>query len=196
MSIVIAVKGRIARKHGPFERSNGLGHKLDVDLVRAPRLPEEHYVFGVRQHALHNSVERVRHFDRIGHRSLGLLFETGGTAIPELQSAVSGIDYRGRVASAGLFAHADRDRAFIGKGKLRRMAGRAGDRAIYGELRVVVKPAAQSNRVFRRRIVRRNRHWREAKRGFDLHGLARRQDRAGRRLGASPPTPVRSNRHR
>ena len=196
MSIVIAVKGRIARKHGPFERSNGLGHKLDVDLVRAPRLPEEHYVFGVRQHALHNSVERVRHFDRIRHRSLRLLFQAGGAAIPELQGVVGRIDHRRRVPGAGLAANAVRDLVFIRKAKLRRMARRARNRAIHRKLWVVIEPPPQRNRVLGRRITRRYRHRRQAQRSLDLNRLPHRQHRTTRRrLSACLHTEVRRNRH-
>src|ERR1035437_7807363 len=169
MSIVKAVKGRIACEHSAFERSNGLGDKVNVDLVRTPGFLKELYVFWVRLDALRDSVERVCHFDRIGHGSLGLLLETRGTAIPELQGVVGGIDYCGRVASACFFADADRDLVFIGKSKLRCMAGRTGDRAIHGELRVVIKPATESNGVFARGITRRDRYRREAKRSLDLN---------------------------
>src|ERR1019366_5442824 len=106
MSIVNTVKGRIASNHRTFERSNGLCDQVNVDLVRPPRSLKERNVLRVRLHALHNSVKRVGHFDRIGHWPLSLLFETGGAAIPELQSVVGGIDHRGRVASSCFLADA------------------------------------------------------------------------------------------
>src|SRR5208337_792934 len=68
------------------------GHHVNVDLVRAPCFLEQLEIFWVGLETLHNSVERMRHLQRIRDRSFGLLFEAGGTAIPELQSVVRRID--------------------------------------------------------------------------------------------------------
>ena len=62
---------------------------------------------------LHDAVESVSHFNRVGDGALGLFFKPRSTSIPELQGEVGGIDYGGRVTRAKFFAYTFREGATV-----------------------------------------------------------------------------------
>jgi hypothetical protein len=146
MSIVEAIEKGIG-DDGAFEGGDGLSDQINGDLVGAPGFLDEPRLNGVRLKLLHDAIERMCHFDGIGDGTFGLFFEAGCAAIPELQGEVRRISHCGSMAIAGFLANTLRNGPLIRKGKLRGVAGGAGDGAIEGETWIVVQTAAKARGV-------------------------------------------------
>jgi len=76
------------------------------------------------------------------------------------------------VARTGFAAHANGKWALVGERELGRMAGRAGDATVSGELRGVVETATQGDGVGGERILARHGDRRKSEGSFDSDGLA------------------------
>ena len=127
--------------------------------------------------ALHNIGMSRGHFYRIRDRTFCLLLEARSASIPELHRVIRRIHDCWRVARPRLPAYANRDRARIGKAHLWAVARCARNCIVRRKSRVIVKPAAQRNRISRRRIVCRYRNSRQSQRCFDLKRLTHRNIR-------------------
>ena len=95
---------------------------------------------------------RVGHLDRVGDRSLGLLFEAGGAAVPELRAAENAVVRDRRVAAAHLPAHADAELRVGAKALIGIMAARAADRAVGREPLVEIELPPQFDQCRRQRV--------------------------------------------
>src|SRR5581483_8330701 len=85
----------------------------------------------------------ARHLDGIGERSLGLVLESGGPAVPELGGAVGPVD-DGRGAAASLESlDAHRYCGAVGKRLGRLVATRTRDGAVGGQPWIEVEQPAQ-----------------------------------------------------
>src|SRR6201993_272322 len=174
VTVIKLIEWGIARDDRAFEGGDGLGDHIDGDLVGTPRFLEKFGIFWIRLEAFHNAVKGMSHFNRIGDGTLGLFLKAGCAAIPELQSEVRRIDYRGRMARTGFLANPFRSGTIVRKRKFRGVTRRTRDRAIDREHGVVIETPAESDRVFCRRVVRRDGNWWQAERSFDVDWLANR----------------------
>ena len=88
---LVAVERGVARQHGALERGDGLGDVVDGEFLGAEHLLEALDVAGDGPQALDarlvsgGGVLVGGHLDGVGDRPLGLLFERGGPAVPELR---------------------------------------------------------------------------------------------------------------
>ena len=83
------------------------------------------------------------HLERVGERSLGLLLERGGAAVPELVGAVGAVDHRRGAPAALLLADPERDLRAVGERLLGGVATGAGDALVGGEPVVEVEQPAE-----------------------------------------------------
>src|SRR5579885_138882 len=177
---IIFVEGGIPADHRPLERGDAFLYFFVRDRTRPPRLLEFRCVAGVRAEFLLHVGQRVRHLHRVLHRALRLLLQAGRPSVPELHGEIRRVEHRGGVACPRLSVYPVGD-GFAGrKPGARTVARGARNRVVHRQLRVVVEPAAERDRLRRGRIVRRSRYRRQPQGRLDLH---RRPDRPGRRSG-------------
>ncbi len=149
---------------------------IDRDVLAAERVGEEGLIAGDLPDPGDNGLVGLagifldRHFDRVGQRALGLFFERGGPAVPELKRREGTVDHRWRASPAFLAADPGRERRRVGERLARLVTARARDRFVGREPRVEVEEPAKFGLFGAVRIVVRPEDRQEAEWHLGLLG--------------------------
>ena len=173
-AVQVTVERGVPAQDGALEAGDGFPDALVGDVTGSEGLFESLYIAGVLRALFLYGLERVGHLNRVLDRPLGLLLETRRSAVPELCREVRRVDYRRRLPSALLAAHAARKLIRISESGIVPMAGCARDRAVGGKALLIIKPTPQRDGLSGRRVV--SRHWnrRQSQRNRDGYRFANR----------------------
>ena len=117
------VERRGAGDDRPLERGDRLADGVDVHACRRSCRTAA-CSLGLPCRQSHAGFVRVAHFDRVGDRADGLLFERAGAAVPELRVAQNAVVADRRIAAARLALDADAKLRVLGEAFLRMVATR------------------------------------------------------------------------
>ncbi|MNN23376.1 hypothetical protein D3C81_1367720 [compost metagenome] len=138
-----AVEARVGRGQGLLELGDGVGDRVDGDLVGLVGLLDRLTVLRDRADHGHCLLVGEGHFLRVGDRAAGLLLEVVGAAVPELGDVHSRVEHGRRIDRPFLPVVADRGRQVVAAARAQVVAGVAGDDAGLGQARVEEQLLAQ-----------------------------------------------------